>query len=130
MISNIYRINAESVTSLETYLQMTAWKWEAQSTDGKLLQMYALGANTYVKEAIRIAKVQIQSQFSCQQETLKKAPFTLSAYQPELVCSEEYNLNYSYYFKILNENWLFSAHNILSMTKLKIKNNKNNSPQQ
>ena len=90
LISNIYRVKPKSIKCPGTYLGMNVRKWEIQSNDGKLMQTYALGANTYVEEAIRIAKVQTHKHnliFPVNKRQ-SKIPFTSPAYRPELDSSE------------------------------------------
>ena len=48
-----------SVESPKMYLGSDVRKWEYQASDGTISECYALGANSYVKEAIKSVKSQV-----------------------------------------------------------------------
>ena len=59
-IAMLFRIKEGSLMSPEMYLGMDVQKWPVNDMNGHNVPCFALGANSYVKESIRIAKPQAE----------------------------------------------------------------------
>ena len=51
-ISNIYQVKPESVKIPDMYLGMDICKWKLQDNEGLEVDAFAVGANSYVREAL------------------------------------------------------------------------------
>ena len=90
-ISQVFRIKDGSVKSPDMYLGIDVRKRIIQDTDGNQKTCFSLGANTYVKEAVRIAKSQViahELSFPISTKKSGSQPFTHVKYRPELDASD------------------------------------------
>jgi len=94
-IVSVYRVKEGSVEKPKTYLGMNIRKWVRQSAKGDTLHCYALGADTYVKEALCIVKnLCAKNKLKFYPKTKSNAvPLTSVACRPELDDSEFCNEN-------------------------------------
>ena len=85
-IAILFRIKEGSVMSPGMYLGMDMRKWTVNDVDGTDVPCFALGANSYVKEAIRIAKRNAETHGLPYPTSKKtgKTPFAHVKYRPEL----------------------------------------------
>ena len=90
-IKTVYRVKPESVKTPDMYLGMDIRKWKIQDDEGRENDCYAIGANSYVREAIRIIKARLDKPDVRKKgiilPTSKKSgsmPFTSQSYRPEL----------------------------------------------
>ena len=91
MIGEIFKLKPGSVEVPKMYLGTDVRQWEYQSVDGKVEKCYALAANSYVKEAIKVAKLQVDKH-GLEYPKIKRqsqVPFSNSTYRPELDQSGE-----------------------------------------
>ena len=86
IMEGLYRVKPDSIKIPDAYLGMDVRKWKIQSTEGYEDESVALGANTYIKEAIRIAKLQAFKNKLNYPTTNKSGgmPFKSEKYRPEL----------------------------------------------
>ena len=85
-IGELFRIKPGSVESPTMFLGTDVRSWEYQSADGNIRNCFALGANSYVKEAIRNVKLQVAKHKLQYPKSKREAqlPFSNSTYRPEL----------------------------------------------
>ena len=78
-IGNIYQVKPESVKIPDMYLGMDIRKWKLQDNEGLEINAFALGANSYVREALRIVKARLMTpevkKYGIQMPTSKKVRF-------------------------------------------------------
>lgn len=95
-ISSVYRVKPDSIKSPTMYLGMDVRSWKIQDENGLENNCYALGANSYVKEAIRIIKNRLNQpeiiktgiSFYTGRRKNASMPFASQDYRPELDSSE------------------------------------------
>ena len=92
-IASVYRVKDGSVEAPSRYLGMNVKKWVYSAMNGELMTAYALGASTYIKEAVRIVKKNCSD---CKLTYKSKSrfdscPFTNNDYRPELDATEYCN---------------------------------------
>ena len=94
-IGELFRIKKGSVSQPSMYLGTDVRKWNYQTCDGESGECYALGANSYVNEAIKIVKRGVAKHELTFPSGKKsgKNPFSRIDYKPELddsaFCDEE-----------------------------------------
>ena len=90
MIGFVYRIKAGSIEEPKRYLGMDIRNWKISTSDGVIFNTFALGATTYVREAIRIVKgLCSKNKIKYQKRTkYNSIPFTNATYRTELNRSE------------------------------------------
>ena len=95
LIGELFRIKKGSVTQPSMYLGTDVRKWSYQSCNGESGECYALGANSYVNEAIKIVKrgvLKRELTFPSGKKSGKN-PFSRLDYKPELddtaYCNED-----------------------------------------
>lgn len=84
------------ISSPKMYLGTDVKEWQYQGNDGKTGPCWALGSQTYVKEAIRIAESHMkkhQIEFTSSKKMGRNTPFSNHQYRPELdtsnLCNNE-----------------------------------------
>ena len=85
-LSAIYRMKEGSVETPTMYLGANVKQWTVQNVDGEDTNCWAMGSNTYVKEAVKVAKQQATTHgltFPTGKK-LAASPFTSTSYRPEL----------------------------------------------
>ena len=94
-IGELFRIKKGSVSQPSMYLGTDVRKWNYQTCDGDSGECYALGANSYINEAIKIVKRGVMKHELLFPSGKKsgKNPFSRLDYKPELdntkYCDEE-----------------------------------------
>ena len=91
----------DTVEEPKIYLGADVRKWEHQKTDGSVGTCWALGSESYVKEAVKVAEAQMKKHdlsFSSTKRQGRNTPFSDSAYRPELdstnLCDQELSTVY------------------------------------
>ena len=94
MIGDTFRLK-NGVEVPKMYLGTDIRNWEVQDENGVGKQCWAIGSNTYIKEAIRIAEAHMRSHnlsYSSSKRLGRSTPFNDSTYRPELdttaLCNE------------------------------------------
>ena len=89
-IASVYRVKNGSIDEPSRYLGMNVRKWNYAAMNGDSLSAYALGASTYIKEAVRIVKKNcLSNNLTYKQKTrFDSCPFSFQEYRPELDMTE------------------------------------------
>ena len=89
-IASVYRVKDGSIEEPKRYLGMNVRKWTYTAMNGDNMSAYALGASTYIKEAVRIVKKNcLTHNLTYKSKTrFDSCPFTHSNYRPELDTTE------------------------------------------
>ena len=85
-IAGLFRVKEGSIKSPDMYLGMSVRRWTVQNHDGSEKQCFAIGATSYVKEAVRTAKLQVSKHDLIFPMSKKsgRTPFSNIKYRPEL----------------------------------------------
>ena len=84
-IGETFRIKEGSVGFPKMYLGANIRQWESQNSAGEKIDCIAMGANSYIKEAIRAVEERMKEyEMQYQSKKYSKTPFTSSTYRPEL----------------------------------------------
>ena len=109
-INSQFRLKGE-VSIPDMYLGANVRRWKHQTVDGNVIESWAMGSESYCKEAIRICEKLMQDHnltFSSTRRNGKNTPFSNHTYRPELdataLCDEELHTIYQNLIGILR--WL------------------------
>lgn len=87
IIGDTFRLKGGIVENPEMYLGTDLRRWKYTDSDGCEKSCWALGANSYVKEAIRICEAQMKQhnlKYTSTQRNGKDTPYSNISYRPEL----------------------------------------------
>ena len=88
-IGQTFRIKEGSTGFPKMYLGANIRKWESQNSSGEKTECVAMGANSYIKEAIRAVEERMKEhKLQYESKRYSKTPFTSSSYRPELDATE------------------------------------------
>ena len=94
IIGDTFRIKEGSTSFPKMYLGANVRKWTSQGNDGVNINCYALGSESYVREAIRIVEIKMKEHdlhYSSRRKC--NTPFSTATYRPELESSPMCNDN-------------------------------------
>ena len=87
-IGEYFKVKDDSVTFPKMYLGANMRRWKVQDETGSDIKTYALGSESYVKEALRCVEERMKEYGLCYPKKRGKTPFSSSDYKPELDTSE------------------------------------------
>ena len=91
IIDSNFKLKKGSLGFPNHYLGTNIRKWKTTSLDGMEINTYAMGSETYVKEAIRICEGRMKDFGLTYPSSKPKMPFTSASYRPELDGTDECN---------------------------------------